>query len=122
MFSRRDFLRMNLAAGAAGFAVSHPFLFSRQLMAAQSGSSAKRMIFIFQRGGNDGINTIIPRGDRDYNQKNCPTLHIPKNDALDLGNGFAQAHPRLQPMMDLYAGGKGSLAMLHRIGYAKQSW
>jgi uncharacterized protein (DUF1501 family) len=121
MFSRRDFLRMNLAAGAAGFAVSHPFLFNRQLMAAQSGSSAKRMIFIFQRGGNDGVNTIIPRGDKEYNQRNRPTLHIPENDALDLGNGFAQAHPRLEPMMDMYGSGKGSLAMLHRIGYAKQS-
>jgi uncharacterized protein (DUF1501 family) len=38
-----------------------------------------------------------------------------------LGNGFAQAHPRLEPMMDMYGNGKGSLAMLHRIGYAKQS-
>jgi uncharacterized protein (DUF1501 family) len=121
MFSRREFLRMNLAAGAAGFAVSHPFLFNRQVMAAQSGSSAKRMIFIFQRGGNDGINTIIPRGDREYSQRNRPTLHIPETDALDLGNGFAQAHPRLEPMMDMYGNGKGSLAMLHRIGYAKQS-
>lgn len=121
MYSRRDFLRMNLAAGAAGFAVSHPFLFNRQVLAATTTPSDKRMIFIFQRGGNDGINTVIPRGDRSYNKTNRPTLHLAEGDALDLGNGFAQAHPRLEPMMDMYGQGKGSLAFLHRIGYAKQS-
>ncbi len=120
MYHRRDFLRMNLAAGAAGLALNHPFLLPRQVLAAQRPADDKRLIFIFQRGGNDGINTVIPRGDRDYNRKTRPTLYIPQGDALDLGNGFAQAHPRLEPMMDLYHNAK-NLAMIHRIGYSDQS-
>lgn len=118
--TRREFLRMNLAAGAAGLAFGHPLLLQRQLLAAQEGAGNKRLIFIFQRGGNDGINTVIPRGDREYNRKNRPTLYIPEGDALDLGNGFAQAHPRLEPMMELYREA-GQLAMIHRVGYADQS-
>ncbi len=121
MLNRRDFLRMNMAAGTAGFALTQPFLFHRQLLAANGVNTGnKRMIFIFQRGGNDGVNTVIPRGDREYNRANRPTLYIPKADALDLGNGFAQAHPRLEPMMELYRDA-GQLAMIHRVGYAKQS-
>jgi uncharacterized protein (DUF1501 family) len=126
--NRRDFLRSNVLAGTAGLALSHPFLMSRQLLADETPGNGKRLIFIFQRGGNDGINTVIPRGDSDYNRKNRPTLYIPKGDALDTGNGFAELHPALAPMMELYNGksingkaGAGNLAVLHRIGYSDQS-
>lgn len=127
-FRRRDFLKTHLAA-AAGLALSHPILINRQLFGANGArNNGKRLLFIFQRGGNDGINTIIPRGDDDYNRRNRPTLFIPEGDALDLGNGFAQAHPRLEPMMEIFnrealngKRGAGNLAILHRIGYAKQS-
>ncbi len=125
---RRHFLQSHVLGTAGLAAFSHPLLSYRQLLAAQEATSNKRLIFLFQRGGNDGINTIIPRGDDDYSRKNRPTLYIPEGDALDLGNGFAQAHPRLEPMMELYNHtsingnrGAGNLAILHRIGYAKQS-
>ena len=111
---------MGLGLGAAG-------MFGRRNLAAAEGSS-KKMIFIFQEGGNDGINTIIPRGDEDYNLRTRPTLFIPETDAIDSGNGFAQLHPALDPMMELYnhrsingQSGLGNLAVLHRIGYEGQS-
>jgi uncharacterized protein (DUF1501 family) len=90
--------------------------------------SDKKLIFIFQNGGNDGINTIIPTGDPDYNTNTRPTLYIPQNAAIDSGNGFAQLHPKLQPMMEIFnkttlngQAGPGNLAILHRIGYSSQS-
>jgi uncharacterized protein (DUF1501 family) len=88
----------------------------------------RKLLFIFQTGGNDGVNTVIPRGDAEYSATTRPSLYIPENLALDTGNGFAQLHPRLQPMMEIYShsrlngqDGPGNLAVLHRVGYAGQS-
>jgi len=125
--SRRDFLRATtLLAGGLGL-TGVPGLFERQLL-AQGTPSEKKLLFIFQMGGNDGLNTVIPRGDVDYNATNRPSLYIPENLALDTGNGFAQLHPRLQPMMEIYnhsglngLDGPGNLAVLHRVGYSNQS-
>lgn len=125
MLNRRDFLR-NTGLGLAGLGLSSSGLFERRANAASL--TGKRMIFIFQEGGNDGINTLIPRGDSDYNTRNRPTLFIPEDEALDTGNGFAQLHPALEPMMEIYnsrslngVSGPGNLAVLHRIGYDGQS-
>ena len=125
--NRRNFLRTSLACGAYGFGMFQPALWQRQLYAGTPDQN-KKLIFIFQRGGNDGINTVIPRGDADYNQQTRPTLFIPEANALDLGNGFAQLNPAMAPMMELYNStalngveGLGNLAVIHRIGYDNQS-
>ncbi len=87
--SRRHFLKSSLASTALG--TGSLALFNRQLQAAANPN--KKMIFIFQRGGNDCVNTVIPRGDSEYNDINRPSIFIAENQALDLGNGFAQLHP-----------------------------
>lgn len=123
--SRRQFLRRSaLFGGALGI---HPFLLNDKLNAAEPGDN-KKLIFIFQRGGNDGINTVIPRGDSEYNNTNRRSLYLPESDALDLGNGFAQLNSAMAPMMSLYNStqltgveGPGNLAVIHRVGYANQS-
>jgi uncharacterized protein (DUF1501 family) len=104
-----------------------PWLLNRSLPAAEPGDN-KKMLFVFQRGGNDGINTVIPRGDSEYSTQNRPSLFIPEGAALDLGNGFAQLHPAMAPLMPLYHSnaltgveGPGNLAVIHRVGYANQS-
>lgn len=126
--NRRQFLtRHGLTCGAIGLNLFSPGFLVRQLLAADPNSD-KKLIFIFQRGGNDGINTVIPRGDADYNTSTRPTLFIPESQGLDTGNGFAQLHPQLQPLMEIYnhsalngQSGPGNLALLHRIGYPSQS-
>ena len=69
-----------------------------------------------------------PRGDNEYNTTNRPTLFLRENQALDLGNGFAQLHPGLEPLMEIFNSqklngkeGPGNLAIIHRVGYAGQS-
>jgi len=127
--SRRSFLKTSglLSWGAVTANLFTPVLFNQNLYAGNP-SNSKRLIFIFQRGGNDGINTVLPRGDVDYNPTTRPTLFIPENLAIDSGNGFAQFHPALQPMMEIYnnsgvngLSGPGNLAVMHRIGYSGQS-
>ena len=123
---RRTFLRN--ALGASVLAPGLLGTLGRQARAAETLDPNKKLLFIFQRGGSDGINTIIPRGDADYSTANRPTLFVPDASAIDLGNGFAQAHPALAPMMEIYNNsalngidGPGNLAIIHRVAYANQS-
>ena len=111
---------------ALGLNLFSPEIFKRRILAG--GLSNKRLIFIFQRGGNDGVNTVIPYGDPQYNDTNRPTLFIPQAQGIDLGNGFAGLHPMMQPMMEIYnhtslngVAGPGNLAVIHRVGYSGQS-
>ena len=125
---RREFLKTGgLAGGALGLNLLGSLGLPNNLF-ADGHSSNKKMLFIFQRGGNDGINAVIPRGDNEYNTTNRPTLFLRENQALDLGNGFAQLHPGLEPMMEIFNNqklngqdGPGNLAVIHRVGYAGQS-
>jgi uncharacterized protein (DUF1501 family) len=100
-----------------GIASLFPMPFINQAMAgALSGDN--RFLFIFLRGGNDGLNSVIPHGDPDYNQIVRPTLYIGPGQSIDL-NGFASLHPALAPLMDLY--NAGQLAVIHRVGYPNSS-
>ncbi len=126
--TRREVLKLGGWAGLAlGCNALAPALFRRRLMAEPT-KGEKKLIFIFQRGGSDGVNTLIPRGDPEYSLVNRPTLFIPESSALVLGDGFAQLHPAMAPMMEVYNNeslngvtGPGNLAVLHRIGYGSQS-
>ncbi|MEZ5300452.1 MAG: hypothetical protein R3F11_07300 [Verrucomicrobiales bacterium] len=98
---RRTFLRN--ALGASVLAPGLLGTLGRQARAAETLDPNKKLLFIFQRGGSDGINTIIPRGDADYSTANRPTLFVPDASAIpDLGNGFARRTQPLAPMMEIY--------------------
>lgn len=116
--SRRSFLHgSGLTLAGFGIASLFPMPFIRHAMAGQ-GDNDKRLLFIFLRGGNDGINTVIPHGDIQYSPTIRPSLYIPPAAAHDL-NGFASLHPALGDMLDVY--NAGDLAVVHRVGYANNS-
>ncbi len=121
--NRRGFLKWSLGGAAAftGLGLLKSPLFKSQVWAQTCPvQSAKKLVLIFLRGGNDGINTVIPAGDPEYSPTNRPTLFIdPLTQALDLGNGFAYLHPALDPLLELF--NSGDLAICHRIGYTGQS-
>jgi uncharacterized protein (DUF1501 family) len=126
--TRRNFLQAgSLTALGAGLSFLSPEIFKQRILANITDEDTK-LIFIFQRGGNDGVNTVIPYGDPEYNTANRPTLFIPRASAIDLGNDFAGLHPRMAPMMEIFdhpnltgLDGPGNLAIIHRVGYAGQS-
>jgi uncharacterized protein (DUF1501 family) len=114
MISRRVFLKNGgLALVSLGFA---PEFLARTVAAA--GSTRQRvLITIFQRGAVDGLNMIVPFGERDYYSAR-PTIAIasPGRDqqsALDL-DGFFGLHPRLAPLKPLYDARQ--LAVVHACG------
>ena len=93
--SRRSFLRgSGLTLTGFGIASLFPTPLIQHALAG-SGNNARRLLFIVLRGGNDGINAVIPHGDVQYNSTNRPTLYIPPESAIDL-NGFASFHPALR--------------------------
>src|SRR5437867_2760999 len=122
--SRRSFLQ-GCGLTLAGFGITS--LFPGAWIRYATGTpatSSKRLIFIFMRGGNDGINAVIPIGDSAYSATNRPTLYIPPstpapNTPISLGNNFAYLHPRLGDLMPVF--NSGDLAVVHRVGFPNNS-
>lgn len=117
--SRRSFLRgsgLALTGFGLGSVLPSPFI---EYALAGPLATNKRLLFIFLRGGNDGLNTLIPHGSPDYNATARPTLFIPSASALSLGNGFASLHPALSDLHSLHQA--GVLASIHRVGYPSMS-
>jgi len=103
-WTRREFLRAgSLTALGAGLNLVKPdILVDTALGERVAPAPDTKMIFIFQRGGCDAVNTVIPYGDSEYKRANRPTLFIPRASAIDLGNDFAGLHPRMAAMMEIY--------------------
>jgi uncharacterized protein (DUF1501 family) len=112
MISRRIFLKDGaLALVSLGFA---PTFLARTLEA--SGTKQKVLIAIFQRGAVDGLNMVIPFGERDYYTAR-PSLAIARpggeNTAIDL-DGFFGLHPRMQSLKPFWD--QGQMAIVHACG------
>jgi uncharacterized protein (DUF1501 family) len=112
MTSRRLFLRDGgLALVSLGFA---PSFLART--AAATAARQKLLITIFQRGAVDGLNMVVPYGERAY-YRSRPSIAVPRpggaDAALDL-DGFFAFHPRLAPLKPLYD--RNALAVIHACG------
>lgn len=139
ILTRRTFLErsLQLALGATASAfLNVPSFLRRALAQGAIPQRNKKILFIFLRGGNDGLNTIIPWADDAYNKTTRPTLYLPPPDPLtsvsgrvpttpdltrvvDLGNSFAGMHPGLAGLAPVF--NDGQVALIHRVGYPKQS-
>jgi uncharacterized protein (DUF1501 family) len=118
-FHRRSFLRgAGLTMAGLGVTSLFPSPLIRHAMAGPTDAGGKRLLFIFLRGGNDGINTVIPHGDPDYNTTTRPTLYVSPSEAIDL-NGFASLNPGLGDLLPMW--NAGDLAAVHRVGYPNMS-
>jgi uncharacterized protein (DUF1501 family) len=112
MLSRRVFMKNGgLALLSLGFA---PAFLERT---AEAASARRRiLIAIFQRGAVDGLNMVVPFGEREY-YASRPSIAIPRpgsdDGAIDL-DGFFGLHPRLAPLKPLWDARQ--LAIVHASG------
>ena len=147
LITRRGFLDAGMKSGLAvalSTLVDIPLVMKRALAEGSIGLNGKKLLFIWLRGANDGLNSIIPIQDSAYATAR-PTLALPKDGgtsyaltgpcdvplsgagstygsypfALRLGNGFAALHPSLKFLAPAY--NAGDLALVHRVAYPKQS-
>src|SRR6478672_1460479 len=115
---RRVFLKSG-ALALVTMGLSPSFLrrtaFGMELANAPKG---KVLICLFQRGAADGLNVIVPHGEKAYYAMR-PSIAIPRpsanvaDGAIDL-DGFFGLHPALAPFKPLYD--RGLLAPVHAVG------
>src|SRR5271170_4860377 len=113
--TRRIFLK-NGAISLIGLSAMPSFL--QRAIAASANPGKKKMVVLFQRGAMDGLNVVVPFGERSYYQMR-PTIAIPEprkggaEAAIDL-DGFFGLHPSLQPLEALFH--SGQMAVVQAVG------
>ncbi|MGA8596408.1 MAG: DUF1501 domain-containing protein [Bryobacteraceae bacterium] len=117
MFSRRLFLKNSAVAMFGVGAI--PTWLSRAVYAKDApGERKKILIAIFQRGAVDGLNVVVPFGDRRYYEMR-PTIAVPgpmrasEDAAIDL-DGFFGLHPNLAALKPLWD--RKMLAIVEAVG------
>lgn len=113
--NRRLFLK---SSGMAMFGAGSAPLWLARAAAGSGNTRQKILVTIFQRGAVDGLNMIVPFGEKRYYDLR-PTIAIPTpgrnatNAALDL-DGFFGLHPALAPLKPMWD--SRSLAIVHASG------
>ncbi|MFC5474542.1 DUF1501 domain-containing protein [Paraherbaspirillum soli] len=98
-------------------ATEHPLSYGTPLKRGHTaGDGTPRMIVVFLRGAVDGLNVVVPHGDRHYYQAR-PTIAVARpgadNGAIDL-TGYFGLHPALQTLKPYWD--SGQLAFIHASG------
>ncbi len=109
--TRRVFLR-NSALAVVGTAAVPSFLTRAALGSVEAGAHGKRLVVIFQRGAADGLNIVVPHGERAYYAMR-PSINIPRQDVLDL-DGFFGLHPSMASLLPIWK--QRQLAIVHAAG------
>src|ERR1700722_7041966 len=116
MFNRRVFLKSS-ALAMVGVGATPAWL-SRAVYAADAPTPRKKvLVAIFQRGAVDGLNVVIPHGEKRYYEMR-PTIAIPRpngtpDTAIDL-DGMFGLHPSLSALKPIYDAGQ--LAFIEAVG------
>ena len=118
--NRRFFLKSGgIALASVGMiGVAPSFLERAALAQTVTGGRRKTLIVIFQRGAVDGLNMVVPYGEKEYYDLR-PTLAISKpqngkgDSAIDL-DGFFGLHPSLAPFKPLWDAKR--LAIVDAVG------
>jgi len=121
-WDRRGFLRTLGMAGAGAISfgnsalsvVESPFL----TRALSNAYSDRILVLIRLKGGNDGLNTIVPLYDFDLYANKRPQIHIPQNKLYKLNDHFGMPNfmNSVAPMWN-----EGAMKVIHGVGYENQN-
>src|SRR5881275_1058800 len=109
MIDRRIFLKSSGLALVAGGLVPNVFV---KMAGAATTNGKKTLVAIFQRGAVDGLNVVVPYGEKAYYDAR-PTIAVPRGDVIDL-DGFFGVHPSLAPLVPYFK--DKSTAFVHAVG------
>jgi len=122
LWNRRSFIQAlglvgggSMMLGGANLTAAQP---SRLTTALANADSDRVLVLIRLKGGNDGLNTIIPIYDYDFYAQNRPTIHYQESELFSLSPDFG-IPPALSPLQSLW--GDGSMKVIHGVGYPDQN-
>ncbi len=101
---RRDFIK---TLAAAGVAVLVPGL-------ARAANYGRLLILVELKGGNDGLNTLVPYADPNYARLR-PRIGLRRDEVLPLSESLG-LHPSLQALLPLWQ--NRELALVQGLGYS----
>jgi len=121
--NRRFFIKSGgIALATLSMSVSAPSFLERAVLGQTrnliTGGKRKTLIAIFQRGAVDGLNMVVPHGERDYYDLR-PSIAIPQPDSGNVDavinlDGFFGLHPSLSSFKPLWDSKR--LAIIHAAG------
>ena len=126
---RRNFLKIIPAAGVSSFVVNgfalKPFANSRiaKIVSDCDGIQDRSLVLIQLKGGNDGLNNLIPIAQYDKYANLRPTIRIPDTGAgayIDIDTTLKDSqrvglHPAMQAVKEMYD--KGMVNIVQGVGY-----
>lgn len=123
---RRNFLKIFPAASVTPFVVNghslRPFANSKmaRILSACEGVEDRVLVLIQLKGGNDGINALIPLNQYDTYANLRPSIKIPETSLVNLdttlgNNEQIGLHPSLQSLKAMYD--QGNAAIVQGAGY-----
>ncbi|BCG03470.1 hypothetical protein PPGU19_080380 (plasmid) [Paraburkholderia sp. PGU19] len=111
MMNRRHFLRLGAASlGAAAFAQPG---FTFALPSTHVSDDTRLLILVELKGGNDGLNTVIPYASPYYAQLR-PTIGVARDKVLQL-DAQTGLHPAMQALLPLWQ--QRELAIVQGVSY-----
>jgi uncharacterized protein (DUF1501 family) len=124
-FTRRAFLHRGLTLASTAITIPAFLQHSATALAQAvpvgvspaSASSGRILVVVQLAGGNDGLNTVIPFGDRVY-YKARPGIAVPEKEVLRLTKDSPKGiglHPRMTPFRELHD--EGLLTIVQGVGY-----
>jgi uncharacterized protein (DUF1501 family) len=116
-FDRRLFLKSSGLSLLAGGLLPNVFVRMAGATTLPANSTKRVLVAIFQRGAVDGLNVLVPYGEKTYYDAR-PSIAVPRpgggdKAALDL-DGFFGLHPSLAPLLPHFR--DRSAAFVHAVG------
>ena len=116
--SRRQFLKISAGAmalttigGIAGWNLQT----ARGAADVTTRNNTKRLVIINMRGGNDGLNTVVPHSRTNYIDSR-PVLRLGAPPAtIDIGDADLALHPSLTNIASMF--GDNDVAVINKVGY-----
>ena len=118
-FDRRLFLKSTGLSLIAGGLLPNVFvrMAGAATLPANSGKSSRVLVAIFQRGAVDGLNLLVPHGEKVYYDAR-PSIAVPRPGTGDRAavnlDGFFGLHPSLAPLLPYFQ--DRSAAFVHAVG------
>ena len=110
---RRHFINLFSSASGAALLSAHAPGWAQAAAGRATSADDRILILVELKGGNDGLNTVVPYTDSAYYQLR-PVIGIKPDEVIKL-DGKTGLHPELKPLLALWE--KGELGIVQGIGY-----